>query len=193
MSKAEYFGKMLLLKYSSEIVLFLAAFIYSFVAANFLGPEKYGLVSYLAAFMGSLPMMFGFAAVFDTSNIYSAKGFSRKLTKKIIIYSGICLSYLAIGVALFADKIALFLGKGTPDLILLSSAIVFFVPVTMIFSSIFSGRKLFGKILKLTILEKVLDVVLLVLFFFVLKTDIFSVLYVKIVVSMILILVYLYY
>jgi O-antigen/teichoic acid export membrane protein len=193
MSKTEYFGKMLMFKYSSEIVLFLAAFIYSFFAANFLGPEKYGLVSYLAAFMASLPLIFGFAAVFDTSNIYSAKGFSQKIIKKLILYSGIFLAYLAIVVAVFADKIALFLGKGTPDLILISSAIIFFVPITMIFNSVFSGRKLFGKILKLTILEKVLDVVLLIFFLFVLKTDLFSVLYVKIIVSLILISVYIYY
>ncbi|MBT4870734.1 MAG: oligosaccharide flippase family protein [Candidatus Diapherotrites archaeon] len=87
----------------------------------------------------------------------------------------------------------LFLGKGTPELMLVASAIVFFVPVTMVLNSIFSGLKLFGKILKLTVVEKVLDVVLLVFFIFVVGADIFSILYVKIVVSFIITAIYLYY
>jgi O-antigen/teichoic acid export membrane protein len=178
--KVEYFSKLLAFKYASELIIICFALFFSFFAANLLGPEKYGLITYLMGFIGGLPLIFGFEAFYDLLKVYSSKTKSRQLVKKIMLFAGLSLLILFVLIILFANNLQLFLQKGDVDLIMLLSILVFLVPVAPLLQSILSGFKSFGKILKLVILEKVFDLVGLLVFFFVFDLGFLSVFFARV-------------
>jgi O-antigen/teichoic acid export membrane protein len=172
--KAVYFARLSIMKYSSELVVLFFSLFYSFLAANILGPEKYGLVSYLMAFVAGVPFLFGFEALLDYLKVFVARYKSKAIIKTTIISGSLLLLGFFVLTILFSSEIVKIAGKGTPELVVLFSALIFVMPLMMLTQAVFAGSKQFGKLFKLVIFEKLSEIILLIFFLFVLKLDYLS-------------------
>ena len=177
MSKLESFVRLSGFQYSAQIITIFSAMLYSFVAANFLGPEKYGLVYYLMGFLAGLPFIFGFETVYDVLKFFLARYKSVELLKKIIPVAIVFLLVFTFLSIVFSDFVVSFAGKGTKELVILFSAVIFFVPLVSVVESIFIGFKQFGKVLLLVAVQQVLGLVLLLVFLFIFHLDYMSLFY----------------
>ena len=181
MSKTDYFAKLVLFKYSSVAFSMGSSILYSFFAANILGPEGYGPISYLLIFMASLPNIFGFGAIYDIVNVYAAKGLMRSVMSKIISLSLGALLLLAVLSFAFSGMFSSAIQNVDQVSFVLALAVLVMVPFSLVLEGFFSGKKNFGKILKLTMLEKGIDLVGLLFFLLVLNQGPLSMVYSKII------------
>jgi len=177
----KHFSRLTFIKYSSDIFVIIFAFIYSYFAANLLGPESYGLVSLLIAFISGIPLMFGFEAFQDLLKVYIPRTRSKKLFTFVLKISSLMLFITLILVILFSGFIYLLINKGSPEIISTFSILIFIIPFSGILQSVIIGFKGFGKLLKLSIVEKTFDVTLFLIFFFVFDQGFMAVFYSKIV------------
>ena len=177
MGKMESFVKLSSFQYASQILTIISAIVYSFVAANFLGPEKYGLIYYLVGFIAGIPLLLGFESFYDALKVYLARYKSLSFLKKIFSVAITLLLLLTAVCMLFPDFVLFVVGKGSKDLIIIFSLVIFFVPLVSLFESVFMGFKQFGKILLLVVVGKISELALLLLFLFVLNLDYMSLFY----------------
>src|SRR3989338_4453683 len=68
-----------LLVYANKGILLLTGIIYTFLIANILGPEDYGLVNYVISFLVTMLNLIGMYTVLKISTIFTAKKKSKKL------------------------------------------------------------------------------------------------------------------
>ena len=177
MSKIGNFVKLSAFQYTSQIIIILSAIVYSFIAANFLGPEKYGLISYLMAFMGGIPLLFGFEAFSDVLKVYLARFKSRDFFKKTLLVSIVFLLIMWAAALILSGNIVTVIGKGDAQLVSFISILIILAPLLLVVQAAFVAFKQFGKLLKLVILQKVMDVAFLLIFLFVFKTDYMALFY----------------
>jgi len=177
MGKLESFAKLSAFQYVAQVITIISAIFYSFIAANFLGPEKYGLIYYLMGFLVGIPSIFGVETFYDLAKVFFAKYKSRNLVKKIVFPTIIFLFILTLASMLFSDQVVSFVGKGTKELVIFLSIIIFFVPLVIFLQSVLAGFKQFGKILLLVSVQKTLDLVFLLIFLFVLHQDYLALFY----------------
>ncbi len=193
MGKLESFAKLSAFQYVAQIVTIVSAIFYSFIAANVLGPEKYGLIYYLMGFLVGIPSIFGVETFYDLAKVFFAKYKSRSLVRKIVFPTLFFLLVLTVASVFFSEQVVGFAGKGTKELVVLFSAVIFFVPLLIFFQSVLVGFKQFGKLLLLVFVQKTLDLTFLLIFLFVLKQDYLSLFYSTILSTIIVLLLTVFY
>jgi len=179
--KKRHFVKSSIFSFSNKIMLLFIGLAYSYFIANFLGPEKYGLVVYLMNLAGTLILLFGNETLGRILTVFIPKTKSKGLFYRVIKW-GLALPLMLFAIfIIFSGQITAFLNKGTPELLMLVSVLFLLMPVTLLFQALFAGFKLFGKKLKLAILENGSNLALAVLFVMVLGQGMEGVVYAKII------------
>ncbi len=168
-----------LLAYGNRLFTIGASFLYVLIVANHLGPEKYGLLSFLLDFFAGGIMIFGFSALSETLVIFMPKGKSAKFASGLLRHGMIFAGFISLAILLFAGNIAFWLGQGTPELVRIVALVTFLTVPSTLIASFLNGTKNFGKILKLGIAETSLNLVLSAVALFAFNGGIAEILYAK--------------
>lgn len=154
------FFRNIVFSYGSKIVSIVLGFIYFYIVANYLGPQDFGTYSFLLDFFSATLAIFGFNALFETATVFLAKTESHKFYQSVL-KTGFFMSVIAgLIFFLYPDLILQFTGKGTLEILQGMSLVFFFSMLTNLLASILMGVKKFGKILKLSIIENTITIVL---------------------------------
>ncbi len=189
----DLFIKSTFFSYVSKIIVAFSAFAYTFLIANFLGPEKYGVVIFFMNFAGSIVLLFGTDAISETLTVFLPINSSKNLFLNLLKIQMVIAFVFFLIFLLLSNTIVNFFNKGTTDLVSIISFLVLFVPFSVFFPAVFRGFKSFGKVLKLSVIESVSNLFFAFLFVIFLKLGIFGVVYAKIVSFVILIVLSLFY
>ncbi|MDO8428054.1 MAG: oligosaccharide flippase family protein [Candidatus Diapherotrites archaeon] len=152
--------------YAGKIARLLFGIIYVYLIANYFGPEQYGSVSYLLNLAGLIALLVGNEAISETINVFTAK------TKSTKVFTTLLKVQIALAIAsflLFLVLGPLFIGateKASVELTLWASGIVLLSPASFLFPALFGGLKQFGKVLKLSFLESLINLLLAIAFVF---------------------------
>lgn len=147
------FFKSAIFSYSKKFMLLMFGFLYTYIIANALGPESYGLAMFVLAFIGNLVYLFGTEPLGNTLIVFTPKYRSKKLFVKFAKILAFCFLFLFIIFFFFPGQIVLMLNKG--DAILFEYAAFLFpiFPFFLLFEALFKGLKSFGKVLKVSLVE----------------------------------------
>lgn len=176
--KSELF-RSIIFSYGTKISGLAINLVYFYIIANYLGPELYGLFNYFSGFSVTLASVIGVLLLQDALNTFIPQTKSLKLFKKLLKWQYFLALPLFLIILLFADKLVLFIGKPYPDLLLLGSILILFTPVYSSYLYVFKGFKRFGKILKITTVENLLNLILAIVFAVWLRQGIYGVFYAK--------------
>ncbi len=186
----DYFAKLSSYRYATNIITIFSSLIYSFLVANILGPENYGTISYVLAFLINIPSLLGFVAINELIIVYTAKFNSKKLFKKTFTATLVLLGLITILVILLANSLTAFLNKGTVEIIHLASILIILSPLSVLFQSFFSGLKKFGFLLKAIIIEKFITISLIIILLVFLKQGLLAIIYTNIIVYSVMLVIY---
>ncbi|MCR4335342.1 MAG: oligosaccharide flippase family protein [archaeon] len=160
MSNLASFTKNFLFSYTNQIFLLLNGLLYTYIIANYLGPDNYGVFIYLFAFVTNTAYIFGLESIIETLNVFIAKFRSEILfskTRKItlVVSITICLGLLLVG-QYFVENID---APAISVLRYISITVIMF-PLSLVYNSLFRGFKMFGKVLKIAVLENMANLIL---------------------------------
>lgn len=192
-SKKTGFAKNVFFSYSNKMITLVVSFIYTLLIANFLGPEKYGLVTYFMALISGLVGAVGFNFLISTLSNFFPKTKSKKLFK-LVLGITVFLSVASFLVLLiFAQQILSMLGKDNLLLMQLSSALILLLPLYSLATALFQGFKRFGSVLKVVAIESIINLIFAVLAVIYLGFDFYGVLFAKLISLVIALIVFLIY
>ncbi len=168
----KHFLNSVVFSYLTKIALLALGFAYVVLLANQLGPEKFGLFSYLLDFAGAILALLGMEAFSEVLRVFIPKTSSKELIRKIVWAQLIIAFIIGTVFFVFSGQIHDFIGRGNPGLIQLLALTILFIPVSSIVHAIVIGNRQFGKLLALTIIENASNVGLAIFFVFFLKMGI---------------------
>lgn len=151
--------------YSGKIITIMSSFVYTLLIANFLGPEKYGLVNYYISFAIGLIGIFGINFFSGLLSVFMPKWKSKAFLKYVLCVVFALSIVLFASLFLFSGQISLFLGKSNFELLQITSILLLIMPFVLVYSALFRSFKMFGKELKFNLVVAVFN--LMVAFFFV--------------------------
>ncbi|HIH32994.1 MAG TPA: oligosaccharide flippase family protein, partial [Candidatus Diapherotrites archaeon] len=174
------FAKNVLFSYSNKVLTLVVSFLYTFLIANYLGPEKYGAITYFISFVTGLAGALGFNFLIGTVSNYFPKGKPKRLFK-LLLYGILGLSFLTfLALLISAIPILAFLGKSGVSLFQLTSILILLAPSFTLFTALFQGFKRFGSVLKVVGAESILNLAFAVVAVLFLNLDVYGVIYAKI-------------
>jgi O-antigen/teichoic acid export membrane protein len=187
------FIKNIIFSYSNKITLILSTFAYTYLIANFLGPEKYGIFNYYVTFTTGLLGIFGVAFLQNIISIFTPQYKSEKLFKKIrLLQLGLVILVFAF-LFIFSQKIDTFLDKENYIFLKYTAFLLLVFPFYELYKYLFQGFKRFGKVLKTDATLNSSNLILAFLLVVVLNQGIFGALYAKILSVVIGLLFFIYY
>lgn len=158
-----HFLKSVFFSYLHKLSLLLLGFLYVFFLANHLGPEQFGVFSYLMDLAGAILFLLGTETFSELLRVFIPKTNARSLVRKVILFQiGIALLLAAV-FFLFSDWITAWIGRGDATLVRWLAVVFVFIPISPIVYAIVSGNRQFGKLLILTVIEHLTTLVLTVL------------------------------
>lgn len=167
--------------YWNKLAIVGAGFLYVLIVANYLGPEKYGLLSFLLDFLASGAMLLGFSAISESIIVFVSKNPSRRSAHGLLKFGFAFGLLFSILIFLFPGTVISIIGKGTEDIVRIMSAVIFLNIATTLLASFLTARKTFGKLLILGITENLLNLALCAVFLLYFHGGIEHVLYAKII------------
>jgi len=158
------FFKSGIFSYSNKIALLVTGFLYTFLIANALGPESYGLAMYVMAFVGNLAFLFGAEPLGNALMVFTPKYRSRKLFLKFAKFILLVSLLLFAVFFLFSNVISNALDMGNAGIFQVSAYLLLLFPGFLLFEALFRGLKNFGKVLKVSVFESLSNLCLAAFF-----------------------------
>lgn len=192
-SKKVEFIKNFIFSYSKTFIAIFSGIIYTYTIANYLGPEKYGIINYYISFtLGIL----GICGIYFLQGLLWA--FTPRYNSKYLFKITLKFQYLIISIPfliliLFSRNIVQFLNKSGYLFLTYCAFLLLLMPLYDSFITLFRGIKRFGKLLKVETIVSVTNLIFAILLVIILKMDIFGVLYAKIISIMFGSIIFLYY
>ncbi|MFH1391990.1 MAG: oligosaccharide flippase family protein [Candidatus Diapherotrites archaeon] len=181
MSNLASFAKNFLFSYTNQIFLLLNGLLYTYIIANYLGPDNYGVFIYLFAFVTNTAYIFGLESIIETLNVFIAKFRSKKLFSKTLKISYFIAIFLFIGLLFLGQYFVGNLGSSAVSVLTLVSITVLLFPISLVYNSLFKGFKMFGKVLKIAVLENLSNLALAFAFVIIMDFGIVGAVYAKII------------
>jgi O-antigen/teichoic acid export membrane protein len=175
------FAKSALFAYASQIFMLLNGLLYTYLIANSLGPEEYGIFIYILSFITILVSIFGLDIASEVMNIFTSRYRSKKLFFGIMKIQNAVTIPLFIALLFFTPFFAGFLLKGSAGILRIAALIVMLYPVSLLFNSCLKGHKMFGKVLKVAVIENAANLALAFAFVIALNMGIEGAIYAKII------------
>jgi len=181
MSNLISFAKSFLFSYTTQIFLLLNGLLYTYIIANYLGPDNYGLFIYLLTFVTNIVYLFGLESISETLNVFTAKYKSKKLFVRAFKYSYLIVFILFLGLLFLGPYFIEFVDDSAVSLLRVISFIVLLFPASLLYNSLYRGFKLFGKVLKIAVFENLSNLLLAFIFVIVFDLGVIGVVYAKII------------
>lgn len=159
MSEKMQYVKSGLFSYSGKVITILSSLVYTFLVANYLGPEKYGLVSYYISFTLGLMGTFGVYYFAGLVGVFMSRWKSRRFLKYNLFGVSVISISLFLGLYVFSEGIVNYLGKSNYDLLRVTSFLLLVIPYTLFYTWIFRSFKFFGKELKFNLIVGLINLV----------------------------------
>jgi len=191
MKERELFIKSTLFSYISKILILISSFLYTFFIANYFSPEEYGLINFYLSFAGSIVLLFGSEAISETLLVFTAKTKSKNLFFKLLKIQLVIVFIIFIIFFFSSSFLVKIFQKGSIALVSIIAFTILFIPFSFFIPSLFKGFKSFGKVLQLTVIEALSNLLAAFFFVFFLKTGLFGIIYAKMVSIILLIFVFL--
>jgi len=153
--------------------------LYFFIVANSLGPEQYGVLAFMLDFLGTATLLLGFNALYEVLNIFVPKQRSKQVVNFLLLIGSIGAALFSLAILFFPEVVLYFTNQGTIELVKAISAVIFFSTISALFVNLFTGTKNFGKILKMGVIENIVNLFFVSLFLFFLNGGIMEVVYAK--------------
>jgi len=160
MSEKMQYVKSGIFSYSGKIVTIFSSFVYTFLIANYLGPEQYGLVNYYISFTLGLIGVFGVYFLGGLVNVFMPKWKSKTFLRYVLCAVSFLSVMLFVFMVLFSKDISVFLGRSNDQLLQLTAFLLLIMPSIVIYTALFRSFKMFGKELKFHSIVAVLNLVL---------------------------------
>lgn len=187
------FFKSSIFTYANKISLLIFSILYTYVIANALGPEKYGLAMFVLAFVGNLVYLFGVEAFSKTLVVFIPKYRSKKLFIKFAKLLLFGFLFLFVLFFLFSQQVALILKKSNATFFKSAAFLFISFPIFLLFEALFKGLKSFGKVLKVSLVESLTNLAFATLFIIILQLGVNGVIFGKIISLMLASLLYFYF
>jgi len=175
------FFKSSIFSYGKRIALLVFGFLYTYVIANALGAEKYGLAMFVLAFVGNLVYLFGTEPLGNTLIVFTPRYKSKKLFMKFAKLLLLGFSFLFALFFFFPQQVVLLLNKGNAPLFKYAALLFFLFPFFLLFEAFFKGLKSFGKVFKVSFIESFTNLCLATFFIIILHQGIIGLIFAKIV------------
>ncbi len=143
--------------YANKLALLVLGFLYTYIIANALGPESYGLAMFVLAFIGNLVYLFGTEPLGNALVVFTPKNKSKKLFLKFAKLLLLGFLFLFLLFFLFPQGIVSVLNKGNTMLFQYAAFLFLIFPFFLLFEALFKGLKSFGKVLKVSVLESFIN------------------------------------
>lgn len=155
-----FFLRSVALSYANRLVLLVLGLAYVVLIANALGPETFGIYSYLLDLAGTALFLLGMESFSEVLRVFIPKTSSRRLVKTIVMAQfGIALA-LSACIFLFSGFLSQVLERGSNVPFELLGITVFFLPISTILYAIAAGNRQFGKLMLLSLVESLSELVL---------------------------------
>ncbi len=192
-SKKKDFAKNLTFLYSNKIYTFIISIIYTYFIANYLGPEKYGIVNLYINYMLVIFGLFGILTIQEMLNRFTPRYKSMKLFKKSLYLEYIMIIPVFIIIIIFAKEIIGHLKAQDITLLKYAALILIVYPLNDSFIQLFQGLKRFGKTLKISLISNTLNLVISIILVIYLGYDIYGVIIAKIIAAIAAITIFFFY
>ena len=177
MSEKSQYVKSGLFSYSGKVITIFSSFIYTFLIANYLGPEIYGLVNYYISFILGFIGISGIAFLGGLIVVFMPKWKSRVLFIYSLFFVSIISFVLFLLLFVFSENIVAYLGRSNYELFRLASFLLLIMPFTFYYTQVFKSFKMFGKELKFNAIVAILNLSVAFLLVVVLNFGVFGVVY----------------
>lgn len=163
---SSFFLRSIALSYANRLVLLVLGLAYIILVANALGPETFGVYSYLLDLAGTVLFLLGMESFSEVLRVFIPKTSSRRLVKTIVLAQFAIALALAAGILLFSEPLSQLLERGSGIPFGLLGLTVLLLPISSISYAIAAGNRQFGKLMLLSVVESLSDLVLAGVFVF---------------------------
>ena len=177
MSEKGQYVKCSLFSYSGKVITIFSSFIYTFLIANYLGPEIYGLVNYYISFILGFIGLSGIAFLGGLIVVFMPRWKSRVLFMYSLFLISIISFVLFLFLFIFSENIVAYLGRSNYELFRLASFLLLIMPFTLYYTQVFKSFKMFGKELKFNAIVAILNLSVAFLLVVVFDFGVFGVVY----------------
>lgn len=164
MGEKRNIAKNMLFEQSKKIYLTVIAIIFTYVIANFLGPESYGEVIYFITLTASIQNLFAINFIEALIFVFVSKYKSKQIFSVLIKYQTIINLVLVIILFLFAEDIVRFVNQQNVFLFKSALLLLVFMPIYMSLLALCRSFKSFGKVFKAQSLMQTINLILATLF-----------------------------
>lgn len=178
--KSWLFLKSSVFSYTNKIALLVLGFLHTYILANALGPENYGLAMFVLAFVGNLVYLFGVEVLGNTLVVFTPRYNSKKLFLRFLKILFVIFLMLSLTFFFFSQPIALILDKGNAPIYRSVAVLLFVFPFFLLFEALFRGLKSFGKVLKVSVFESFTNLCFAILFIIALNLSALGIIFAKI-------------
>jgi len=145
LAQLEGFVKNFFFEQSKKLWIIGISLAYTYLIANFLGPEEYGLVTYFIRFVASLPNLFGLYFLQNVFQTFNPRYKSREFFKLLLKIQLAVVILIGAAIWLFASDITQFLEKKDVFLLQASVLTILTMPAYMSFLFLMRTFKRFKK------------------------------------------------
>ena len=181
MSNLYSFIKSFLFAYTTQIFLLLNGLLYTYIIANYLGPDNYGLFIYLLTFVTTIVYLFGLESISETLNVFTAKYKSKKLFNRLFKISYIIVPISFLCLFFLGHYFIEFVDNSEISLLRVISFTVLLFPASLLYNSLYRGFKLFGKVLKIAVFENLSNLLFAFIFVIIFDWGVIGAVYAKII------------
>ncbi|MEM0360269.1 MAG: oligosaccharide flippase family protein [Candidatus Diapherotrites archaeon] len=155
--------------YSAKAAMLAMGLIYTYLIANALGPAEYGKAMFVLAFIGNLVFLFGTEVFGNALTVFTPQCGSKVLFSRFakILFFGFLVLFAFFYFC--SQAILEIIGRGDATLFQYSSLLFLVFPFFLLFEALFKGIKSFGKVLKVSLIEGIANLILATLFVIVLR------------------------
>ena len=167
--------------YLNKFLLLVIGIYYTYLIANFLGPEAYGSVNFVLSFVITILNFIGMYTILKLNTIFIAKKKSKQFFLFLFKFLYLLTGILILIVFFFPDLFVNNLGKGTVSLWQTSVLFLLVMPASLIFNSLLISFKSFGKILRISVYENFTNLFFAFVFVVLYNYGVFGVIYARVI------------
>ncbi|MDD5417534.1 MAG: oligosaccharide flippase family protein [Candidatus Nanoarchaeia archaeon] len=150
----------------SKIILVILSFLFTYVCANYLGPDRYGVFNYTLGLIITIPGFMGIDSITSAMTRFLSEKRSRAVFKRLLLISLAIVFPVMFFLLFLSDLISLTIGKNITFLIQVISPVVVFVPLHDILHAVLGSFKRFKNMATYHILQKLISLGLVMILFF---------------------------
>ncbi len=161
------FSKNTLFSFLAKAIPTVIGLAYTWLIANVLGPEQYGIFTYITALFGGFFLMAMGGMLTDALFVFSAKYKSEWFYKKVLVTQQFIVFLIALPFLFAPDLVNPFFGIGENYLALLGVVLLWLTPFNTVLEFLFKGFNRFETVFQSVLLENATNLVLSYLLVFV--------------------------